>query len=743
MAYDTLNPGILSKGLARLFNRAGDLMRALGKRTLTPEILLLAALRAPDSTARRLLERLAEGRGVKLAELEAAVERQARARDGRDVDFAFVADSGARLPLSDEVLTVLDEGMASAKALDEVWVGSEHALGAMARPGVSTAGLLQRHGVTPAAMGELLADQALARRETTTEWVAAARAGDVTPVVFREGLLRELISLLSLARERHVLLIGPAGAGKRTLVYSLALLIAEGKGPAGLKAVVQVSEQALLDDPLGALQAGLRRAGSAGGGILFLPDIARFAGGGRSGFPPAVVAALHKAVLDDEVTIIGSALDADLARLRGSGPLGEHSHVLRVPPATVDETTAMLATHQAGIERDYGVVLEAGALASAAALAGRYLSAEPLPGAAVRLLHRAGALVRMSTQTELAYKPAAGADTRLDGDDVLLAVSMMTGIPVAKLGADERNKYAQMVDQLRQRVIGQDEAVLALSRAVKSARVGLKDPKRPIGSFFFLGPSGVGKTELAKALAEFLFGSEDAVIALDMSEYMHDDAVNRLIGAPPGYVGFEGGGQLTERLLRSPYTVVLFDEAEKAHARVFDVLLQVMEEGRLTDGQGRAARFNEAVVIFTSNIGAHYLVDPALGPEQGRELALAEMKRHFRPEFLNRLDDIIFFNPLGPAELRQIIALLLKKEAALAAGRGIALEVTEPARDWLLAQNDHPEWGARPLRRILQRHLREPLADWLLAAERGPGTRVRVDFQDGGLVFEHSQGEQG
>jgi ATP-dependent Clp protease ATP-binding subunit ClpA len=371
-------------------------------------------------------------------------------------------------------------------------------------------------------------------------------------------------------------------------------------------------------------------------------------------------------------------------------------------------------------------------LRPAASLAERYLSGTALPGAAVQLVHRACALVRMSTQEHLAFRPEVASDDRVEADDVSLAVSLMTGIPVSKLGADERTRYARMVEHIHRRIIGQDEAVLAVSRAVKTARVGLKDPKRPIGSFLFLGPTGVGKTELAKALAEFLFSSEEALIAMDMSEYMDESAINRLIGAPPGYVGFEGGGQLTDRVLQTPYTVVLFDEAEKAHPRVMDVLLQIMEEGRLTDGQGRTASFSEAVIIMTSNLGAERLADPELG-DSARELAMEAVKKHFRPEFLNRLDAIVTFHPLSPENLRAILDLMLKKEVELVAERGLTLEVSQAARTWLLAQNEHPEWGARPLRRIIQRHLREPLADYLLAADPKPGTTVRVDAGADGL----------
>ena len=728
----TLNPDIPSKELTQALESAAALMGSLKKRLLTPEILLLAFVRMPDSAAYGILNRLATTRGFKLADLENEVENRARTRVGRDVDFTFDDQNEQRVPLSQETLIVIDEGRAIAQANDEVWVGTEHALAAMTQAGVSTAGLLQRRGITPRAMTDFLTDRTLSKRTTTRNWVILAQKGEITPVHFREALLRDLVTVLSLVTDRHVVLVGPPGAGKRTLVYSLALLIAEGKGPEGLKAVIEIVEAALLDNPPVAVKSGLRRAR---GGILFIPNIHRFFGGLVHAQFPKAEKPLQKAFFDEQVAIIGTTTEADYkSRLQTSPAVVEHSHVLRVPPTSVDETVAILRTLKSRFEADYALTIADESLRPAASLAERYLSGTALPGAAVQLVHRACALVRMSTQEHLAFRPEVASDAGVDADDVSLAVSLMTSIPVSKLGTDERTRYAQMVEHIHRRIIGQDEAVLAVSRAVKTARVGLKDPKRPIGSFLFLGPTGVGKTELAKALAEFLFGSEEALIAMDMSEYMDESAVNRLIGAPPGYVGFEGGSQLTDRVLQTPYTIVLFDEAEKAHPRVMDVLLQIMEEGRLTDGQGRTASFSEAVIIMTSNLGAEQLADPELG-DSARELAMEAVKRHFRPEFLNRLDAIVTFHPLSPENLRAILDLLLKKEAELVAERGLTLEVSQEARTWLLAQNEHPEWGARPLRRIIQRHLRQPLAETLLAADPKPGTTVLVGAGDDRLTL--------
>jgi ATP-dependent Clp protease ATP-binding subunit ClpC len=489
-----------------------------------------------------------------------------------------------------------------------------------------------------------------------------------------------------------------------------------------------------LDDAAKALQAGLRQAQ---GGLLFLPNIHRFFGGlGRAEFPKATKD-LQKAFLNGTAVVIGTTTEGELTeRIAGDAAVAERAHVLRVPEPDEQETVAILAVHKPGLEADYGLTIADSSLKAAASLARRYLTATPLPASAVQLLHRACALVRMGQQTHLAFRPAIDG-TQVDDDDVTLAASLMTGIPASKLSGDERSRYAGMVEHLHKRIIGQDEAVLAVSRAVKTARVGLKDPKRPVGSFLFLGPTGVGKTELARALADFLFGDEEAMVTLDMSEYQQDHTISRLIGAPPGYVGYEGGGQLTERVRTRPYTVVLFDEVEKAHPRVLDVLLQIMEEGRLTDGQGRTVTFSEAVIILTSNLGAEYLETTELS-EARRELVREKVKQFFRPEFLNRLDEIVLFLPLTADQLRDILGLMLAKENQLLEPRGLRLEVTETARTWLLAQNDHPEWGARPLRRIIRRYVREPLADYLLAHNAVPGTEVTLDAGPDGLSLSTS-----
>lgn len=728
----TLNPSILAPEMSKALNATRPLRQRFNKTVLTPEIVLYLFVTSPDFDANRVLQKLAAERGFKLDDMARTVQTMAEMRDGANANLDFLGDDGRPVALSDEMLVVLDEGRAIAQAAGEIYVATVHALAAMSQKGVSTAAMLQRYGVTPATMTNLLTDATVARRLTSPDWVAQAKAGELAPVFYREDLLRDLLSLLALAENRHVILVGPAGVGKRSLVQSLALLMAEGKGLPNLKSVITIAETALLDDAAKAVQAAAKQADD---GILFLPGVQRFLGNSLDAEFPKATTAVRRAFLDGGAVVIATVTDADYsARIANDALITERSHILRVSETSVADTTTILGLHKPTIEREYSITINDKALGRAATLAKRYLGQNPLPAAAVQLLHRAAAVVRMGNQPHVAFRPGQNTDSTLDEEDILVATSLMSGVPVAKLGADDRARFANMVEFLHQRIIGQEEAVLALSRAVKTARVGLKDPSRPIGSFLFLGPTGVGKTELAKALAEFLFDDENAMVVLDMSEYQQEHTVNRLIGAPPGYVGYESGGQLTDRVRQRPYTVVLFDEVEKAHPRVLDVLLQVMEEGRLTDGQGRMTSFSEAVIIMTSNLGAEFLEQTTLS-EETRELVMLKVKQFFRPEFLNRLDEIIMFLPLTQEELRKILLLMIKKENKLLAERSLTLELTDAAITWLLAQNDHPEWGARPLRRIIRKFVREPLADYLLTQEPQPGAVLRLDAGSTALVF--------
>jgi ATP-dependent Clp protease ATP-binding subunit ClpC len=503
----TLNPNIPSPELNKALNAAATRMRALKLPLLGPGLLLLTFARDADSIAHRLLVQFAAERSFRLDELAASTEVLAKGSAGADADFVFMDDAGRPVPLSAEMLVALDEGRSIAQAADEIFVGTEHALGGLAERGVSTAPLLRRYGITAAAMTDRLANEAQTRRLTSQDLVARAKAGEAAPVYVRADLMRDLLGLLALANHRHVILVGDAGVGRRSLVGALALLMAEGKGPADLSSLIQVPEQALLADAEKSVDAGWRQARD---GILFIPNIERFFGGALTNpeFPRAT-RAVQRAFLSPRPVVVGTTTDAAWnERLAADSAVRDYSLRLRVPEPSVEETAAILAVHKPGLEHDYKIAIGEGALPAAAGMSKRYVAGIPLPASALAALHRACALLKLAGQPQAAFRPeGVQPDAELGADDVAVAVSVMTGIPVSKLGVDERARYAHMVEALHQRIIGQEEAVLAVSRAVKIARVGLKDAKRPIGSFLFLGPTGVGKTELAKALAEFMFGS--------------------------------------------------------------------------------------------------------------------------------------------------------------------------------------------------------------------------------------------
>jgi ATP-dependent Clp protease ATP-binding subunit ClpB len=324
----------------------------------------------------------------------------------------------------------------------------------------------------------------------------------------------------------------------------------------------------------------------------------------------------------------------------------------------------------------------------------------------------------------------------VDEEDIAEIVAKWTGIPVTRLLEGEIQKLVHMEDRLRERVIGQEEAVVAVSNAIRRARSGISDPNRPMGSFIFLGPTGVGKTELAKTVAQFLFDQEQALIRIDMSEYMEKHAVSRLVGAPPGYVGYEEGGQLTEAVRRRPYAVLLFDEIEKAHPDVFNILLQLLDDGRLTDGQGRTVDFKNTVVIMTSNAGSQHIQDLAHDEAQMKQQVLAALRAQFRPEFLNRVDDIIIFHPLAAEQLGKIVDVQLQAVAKRLEDRHLRLELSDRAKAYLAAEGYDPVYGARPLKRVIQRDVLNPLSLKLLQGEFREGDLIRVDVREGVLVFE-------
>lgn len=726
----TLNPNIPSEELSQLMTTAVSLFDDYYAKRLTPQLLLRAFLNDEQSAAHQILKKIQSVRGFDWDDLTRRVETAARHNKGRDANFKFTDDFGKNAPLDEELLVVVDEAYTLAKSREELKAGSGHALAAMAQPNVSTYGMLQRVGITAAAIIGQLDELTPEGEPIIHDYVDEAKQGNAPSLYLREELLNQVISLLALSQQRNIILVGPEGSGRRSLIYSLAQKIAEdGGGKNTIRSLVELNEAALLEDPLSAVRAGIRRAT---GGILFIPSIERFfVKRPLTTVQNQVNQEVQKTMLNESIVLIGTTTPAVFNELNDIQLVRENSNRLDVPAASKLDTVEILGHHRLRLETEYEISISDDAFVTAADLASKYIKTIALPAAAVQLADRACAVVSWVTHEQNAILPEIAADGRVDAEDIMYAASQMTKIPLNKLGEDEQAKYANMVEHLHKRIIGQEEAVLAVSRAVKTARVGLRNPKRPIGSFLFLGPSGVGKSELAKALAEFMFGSEDAMLVLDMSEYQGEASINRLIGSPPGYVGHSDGGQLTNFVLERPYTVVLFDEVEKAHKRVFDVLLQVMEEGRLTDSKGQVATFSETVVIMTSNLGSEHLLVPAIG-EIERTLVMNSVHSFFRPEFLNRLDDVIMFHQLAGDQLAKILDLMLRSEVKLAASQNITLNVTEGGKKWLLAQNDQPEFGARPLRRIIARHLREPLADFLLSTtlNSDSGAIVTVDAAD-------------
>lgn len=732
----TLNPDLISKDLDAVLNDAVALKDQYKKPSIIPELVLLALLRRKETAAARILDYFRVSRGADTEKLDRQVGLAVESRRDQDGNLDFAALNNRLVPLSRQTIILIDDALSLANSNDEVRADTDHALRVMAESSVSTSGLLRQHGITPKAITDILMESsAIIRKEATTQdYVAGARGGNLRAVYFRDNLLRDMTNILSQLVNRHLILVGPDGVGKRTLAYSLALLISEGKGPKGLNSLVQVDESALLDSDQKAVRAGLNQAR---GGIFFIPHIHRFFGGPvRAEFSKATPM-IQKAFLGDDPVIIATTTDQEWqTRLASVSAIAENSMILRVPEPSLDEAIEMIKVQRPHLENDYELKIGDEAINLSVRLAKRYMAASPLPRSAELLLHRTAAMVNMSRKSPSADGAVNSSDPNtVDGEDVTLAASQMTGVPVNKLGEDERLRYASMVEHLKERLIGQDQAVLMVSRAIKTARVGFKDAKRPIGAFLFLGPTGVGKTELSKALAEFMFGSEDAMLPLDMSEFKDESSLNRLIGSPSGYVDSEAGGQLTERVKQQPYIIVLFDEVEKAHPRIMDILLQVIEEGRLTDGRGNTVSFSETVIILTSNLGSEHLAVPVIDDEV-REAAMEEVRTWFRPEFLNRLDEVIMFNALSDEDLGQILRLMLKGESKLGAERGLKLEFTDTAIEWMLAQNDEPEYGARPLRRIIRRFVREPLADYLLKSNPPAGTSLRIDTAADGSALK-------
>ena len=633
-----------------------------------------------------------------------------------------------------------------------------------------------------------------------------AREKALDPVIGRGRESERVMQILSRRTKNNPVLVGEPGVGKTAIVEGLAQSIASDDVPETLR------DRQLYTLDLGALVAGSRYRGdfeerlkkvlkeiqSRGDIILFIDEIHTLVGAGAAEGAIDAASILKPMLARGELQTIGATtLDEYRKHLEKDAALERRFQKVVVDEPTVAHTIEILKGLRDRYESHHRVTITDQALVAAANLADRYISDRHLPDKAIDLIDEAGSRLRMKRmatppefkelEAELAdvisrkkdaveeqrfedagdlrdkekqllsrretlegEAKAAGVDLfdEVDEEAIAEVLSLWTGIPVYKLTEEETKKLLRMEDEMHKRVVSQHDAISAVSQAIRRTRAGLKDPKRPSGSFIFLGPSGVGKTELAKTLAEFLFGDEGSLISLDMSEYMQKHTVSRLIGSPPGYVGYEEGGQLTERVRRKPFSVVLFDEIEKAHPDVFNTLLQILEEGRLTDSHGRTVDFRNTVLIMTSNLGTADLRKANLGFTRADERVTYErmkakvqeaLKQHFRPEFLNRIDDVIVFHELTQEEVRRIVDLMIVRTADQLAGQGMGLELTDAAKDHLAATGYDPTLGARPLRRAIQRLVEDPLSERLLHKEFRAGEIVIVDVEpdplnEGGLV---------
>src|SRR5438046_1052178 len=659
----------------------------------------------------------------------------------------------------------------------------EHLLQALLeRPDGLAPNLLEAAGVAPRAVEEAV-ERELARRPQVSGPAAGPSQTFITQRLSQllnkaedemRALKDEYLSvehlLLALAAEGGV--FRGLGLTRERPMEGLAQRIVKGDVPEGLK------QKRIISLDMGALVAGAKFRGefeerlkavlkevqtSGGDIILFIDELHTVVGAGAAEGAMDASNLLKPMLARGELHCIGATtLDEYRKHIEKDAALERRFQPVLVNQPSVEDTISILRGLKERYEVHHGVEIKDAALVAAATLSHRYIADRFLPDKAIDLVDEAAARLR----TEIDSKPeeldevdrkvmqlaqeesrlAASEDggrrllkERVDEEDIAEVVSRWTGIPVSKLVEGEREKLVHLAEHLHKRVVGQDDAVTAVANAVLRARAGIKDPNRPIGSFIFLGPTGVGKTELARALAEFLFDSEQALVRLDMSEYMEKHTVARLIGAPPGYVGYEEGGQLTEAVRRRPFCVILFDEIEKAHHDVFNVLLQILDDGRLTDGHGRTVDFKNTVVIMTSNVGSQLLTgyrgdDPGAYDAMKQEV-LEALRQHFRPEFLNRVDDVVVFHPLGRSHLRQIVDIQLARLQARLADRHLELVFTDRAKDFLAERGFDAVYGARPLKRVIQSTVETALAQKLIAGEIRDGERLVVDVGAGGLTF--------
>jgi ATP-dependent Clp protease ATP-binding subunit ClpC len=637
-----------------------------------------------------------------------------------------------------------------------------------------------------------------------------AEEDKLDPVIGRVMEIERVIQILARRTKNNPALIGEPGVGKTAIVEGLAQRIIEGDVPAPLldKRVLQLDVGSLVAGTMyrGQFEERLKRVIDelkASGAILFIDEVHMLVGAGAAGSSVDAANILKPALSRGELQVIGATtMDEYRKHIESDAALERRFQPVVVDEPTVDETIDILRGIRSAYEEHHRLTISDDALDAAVHLSARYVSERFLPDKAIDLIDESSSRVRMykspAAKTakdlisqlkdlrqnhNLALEDGRYEDAQeflerqenlerqlerlrtgwdrssspvVTAEDIAEVVSMWTGVPVMQIAQEESERLLQMEDEMGEHIIGQNEAIEAISKAVRRARAGLKDPRRPIGSFIFLGPTGVGKTELTKALARFLFGSEDALIQLDMSEFMERHNVSRLVGAPPGYVGYEEAGQLTEAIRRRPYSIVVFDEVEKAHPEAHNMLLQIMEEGHLTDARGRKVDFRNALIVMTSNVGADMIkrqtslgfdlkpdedLEERLAYQEMRKKLMDSLKRVFRPEFINRVDSVIVFRSLSKDDIKQIVELELKKVANRLEDHEIVLTATLPALELLADLGYDREMGARPLKRVIQQKVEDKISDSMLAGKFEDGDTVVIDVEDEDIVLRRSEGE--
>jgi len=644
--------------------------------------------------------------------------------------------------------------------------------------------------------------------EFSRDLTQLAKSGKLDPVVGRETEIDRLLQILSRRTKNNPVIIGEAGIGKTAIVEGLAQRIVTADVPEN------ILNRRVVSLDLGALIAGTKYRGQfeerlkivmkeivqADNIILFIDELHTLVGAGAAEGSIDASSMLKPALARGEIQCIGATtLDEFRKHIEKDGALKRRFQPIYVQPPSVDETINIIKGLRPKYEAHHKIKITDEAIVTASRLSDRYITDRFLPDKAIDIIDEAGARAKLNRYTypaevktiekklkkleqekalfsrikdyvkvESIHEEEDRLRETLDGihrdwrdaqeknvpviaeDEVAVVVSHITGVPLARLEEKEASRLLRMEEEIHKRIVGQDEAITAVSRAIRRSRVGLKTRKQPIGSFIFLGPTGVGKTELARSLAVFLFDSEDALIRVDMSEYMEKFSSSRLVGAPPGYVGYDEGGQLTEKIRRRPYSVVLFDEIEKAHPDIFNMLLQVLDDGFLTDSYGRRVDFKNTIIIMTSNLGARMIdKDTTLGFQQDsqktqydkmKENVLSDLKRAFNPEFLNRIDDVVVFHPLTREHLLRIVDVLIQElNTQILEDQGIGLEVTQDVKEWLIQENYQPTYGARPMRRAVQKFIADPLSEEILRGRFKDIQKVVVSLKNNAVEFQEEE----